>query len=656
MKSRSSQVVLVAGMGGDAHSVGLNILRRVLSRAGFQVVYLGTQNKVADIQQASLEAHAVLLSNMDGHAVHYLHGVEQLNPPGGSALWYLGGNPSTQLAHDRPRLESLGFHQIFGGYVGPDAVVAQLDRDLGCGESLDGPRYIEQGSSRWSLQRLRSRLDRPVDTDFLDQRDEVLDSWSTGGGARALRANAERLASVPLLAQRQTDAQARGQLLMHPRCGVGTVSAQGRVFSTLHRAGADVLSFQIDSLTRNNLYEAVDLALNQPDEPSSGQGSLNGFPAVNHGVEAVFQLVATAGGVPMQVRHSTRDPRLLAEISFAGGVSSFEGGAICYNLPYYRDYDPAQAMHVWRYVDLLTAHYQREFGLPLDREFFGTLTAALVPPCIAISSCILEALMAADAGVTSVSLGYAEQGNRAQDVAAIRAMRTLAQRYLARFGHAEVRIATVYHQYMCAFPKDPMLARELLVGSAQTAVLAGATRMMLKTHVEATRIPSAEENAESLRMMRGALERGALPHLDERQVDLEYRLILAEAGAILEAALTRAQGDVHRAVVEAISDGTLDIPFSPSVWNAGQALTIRDGAGAVRFADPGAIPLPADVLKIHAAKVGERVARDARGIDELIAEDIVSVTEGRIAGWPLDAAADDFASRPRGTDVRAVSP
>lgn len=64
--------LVLAGVGGDAHSVGLTILRRALERAGHSVDDLGTQNEVGDICEAARAADAVLVSNMDGHAAFYL--------------------------------------------------------------------------------------------------------------------------------------------------------------------------------------------------------------------------------------------------------------------------------------------------------------------------------------------------------------------------------------------------------------------------------------------------------------------------------------------------------------------------------------------------------------------------------------------------------
>ena len=60
---------------------------------------------------------------------------------------------------------------------------------------------------------------------------------------------------------------------------------------------------------------------------------LNGFPAVNHGVSGCRESRGSVN-VPVQVRHGTPDARLLTEIAYAGGFTSYEGGGISYNLPY----------------------------------------------------------------------------------------------------------------------------------------------------------------------------------------------------------------------------------------------------------------------------------------------------------------------------------
>ena len=272
---------------------------------------------------------------------------------------------------------------------------------------------------------------------------------------------------------------------VQPRSGVPGEQDQLKLFQAFKRFGAGVLSFQVDSYTRNNNYAAAEDAIRESAQ--LGISTINGFPVVNHGVEAVRRL-SRAIGVPLQTRHSTRDPRLLAEISYGGGVTAYEGGAICYNIPYYKDYPVAEAIQRWRYVDRLTGLYAERYGQIIDREFFGTLTATLIPPCLAIGTGILESILAAEQGVKAVSIGWAEQGHRIQDIAAIRSVIPLAREVLSNLGFGDVAVSSVFHQYMAAFPSLEVKAEELIFESSVTAALSGATRIMNKTPVEAYKI------------------------------------------------------------------------------------------------------------------------------------------------------------------------
>jgi methylaspartate mutase epsilon subunit len=115
---------------------------------------------------------------------------------------------------------------------------------------------------------------------------------------------------------------------------------------------------------------------------------------VNHGV-AVCRQVNKAVQVPVQVRHGTPDARLLAEISIAGGFTSFEGGGISYNIPYAKNNPLEKTIRDWQYVDRLTGLYE-EAGVAINREPFGPLTGTLVPPCIAHAVSVIESLLAAE--------------------------------------------------------------------------------------------------------------------------------------------------------------------------------------------------------------------------------------------------------------------
>jgi methylaspartate mutase epsilon subunit len=472
---------------------------------------------------------------------------------------------------------------------------------------------------------------------FASSRREVLEQWKTGSGARGLASNAQFLLRQPSFSRIQAQTRmGQGQMLVQPRSGVALIGEQMKLFKNFKRAGVKVLSYQVDSLTRNNNYVGAEDGIRE--SRMSGTSTINGFPVVNHGVSGLRK-IAQQIHLPLQTRHSTRDPRLLAEISYAGGVTSFEGGAICYNIPYYKDYPLAESIRNWQYVDYLTGLYHRLFGVVLDREFFGTLTATLIPPCIAIVTNVLETLLAVRQGVRCVSLGYAEQGHRSQDIAAIRMLRELTSEILNNMGYKDVQVNTVFHQYMAAFPPCEHRADELIRNSAVTAARSGATRMIGKTPVEAFRIPTVTDNIMGIELINSGIATAADCYVDEARVAKECAVIRREVESIFESIVLCGHGDIAYGVAAGFQQGFIDIPFSPSVHNRGEVMTTRDVEGAVRFLSFGQLQLDRETRQFHEDKVSER--RRAEGVNSplqdpiLVERDVMQVACCRYDHWPL---------------------
>lgn len=642
MSLKTGHTILLGGIGGDSHSVGLTILHSALQANGYQVRYLGTQTKLEEFLQVAAFSNAVMLSSMDGHTRHYLRRFPELlrqfqvNGP----LWYLGGNLDIGdgIGYEA-RFREMGFHRVFVSFVDIKTVLRLLESDL---NDVDP---IPETPSLWDVTRNRSfHLPGQTSDDLLDHetfastRREVLEGWKTGYQARNLQENAEFLARQPQWCRIQAQVNAgRHGPLVQPRCGVALIEQQIELFQAFKHAGAHVLSYQVDSLTRNNNYAEAELAINE--SKATKISALNGFPVINHGVAGLRRIVSEVA-VPLQTRHSTRDPRLLAEISYAGGVSAFEGGAICYNIPYYKDYPLDESVRAWQYVDRLTGIYYERFGIALDREFFGTLTATLIPPSIAIAVNIIEAVLAIRQGVKRLSLGYAEQGNRIQDIAAIRMMKEMMEETVRRLGYKDVEISTVFHQYMAAFPPTVERAEELIYQSAVTMGLSGATRMMIKTPVEALKIPTLKDNVCAI----GLATRGLADHsqfsVDETLVAEECQLIRRETEAILESVLLCGHGSFAAGVVTAFRKGYLDIPFSPSVHNRNEVLTARDTSGAVRFLSCGNLQFDRELREFHEMKMAER--RRVEGVYSqqqnylLIEQDVLQIARNEYEHWPLN--------------------
>ncbi len=418
------------------------------------------------------------------------------------------------------------------------------------------------------------------------------------------------------------------RVLLQPRGGVPCLDDQIALLTHLESAGeADLLPTTIDSYTRDNAYEEAQTGLERSRE--TGEDELNGFPAVNHGVEGCRELVE-AVDAPVQVRHGTPDARLLAAVTLAGGFQSFEGGPITYNLPYTSKYDLAETIEYWQYVDRLCGAYTAR-GVTINREPFGPLTGTLVPPAIAIAICIIEGLLAATQGVKSVTLGYGQVGNIVQDVAAIRAMESLGEEYLPD----EVTVTSVFHQWMGGFPRNEARAQGVIGLGSVTAAVAQPDKIITKSPQEAQGVPTPEANAAGLRTTGQVLRMLAEQDIEITGVDREQDLIERSVRDLLEAVETLGNGDIARGTVRAFEAGALDVPFPPSDAAAGDVLPARDADGRVRLLKFGALALDDDIKRIHQARLDERATDEGREPSfRMVADDVSAISEGRLVGRP----------------------
>ena len=284
------------------------------------------------------------------------------------------------------------------------------------------------------------------DDEFYKVRNEILGTWETGAEVNLEEAIAyqKSLPAHKNFSAKLNDAKATGKTLVQPRAGVGLIENHIELLKHLQDEGeADLLPSTIDSYTRQNQYENCAEGIRREKEGMANGNDrpfLNGFPAVNHGVKGCRQVVE-ALNTPLQVRHGTPDARLLTEITYAGGFTSYEGGGISYNIPYAKSIPIEQTMRDWQYVDRLTGIYE-EAGVQINREPYGPLTGTLVPPCISHAVAIIEALAAAEQGVKNITVGYGQLGNLIQDVAAIRTLEELTEEYLIKYGYNDVNVTT----------------------------------------------------------------------------------------------------------------------------------------------------------------------------------------------------------------------
>jgi len=469
---------------------------------------------------------------------------------------------------------------------------------------------------------------------FLASRAEVLSQWPTGARVD-LDDAVEFHKSLPagkLFPLKLKEAKERGDTLIQPRAGVALVREHIDLLTYLQDNGeADLLPTTIDSYTRQNRYKEAEDGIEE--SVRQGKSMLNGFPAVNHGVDSCRSLIQNLS-IPLQIRHGTPDARLLTEITYAGGFTSYEGGGISYNIPYAKSVSLETTIRDWQYVDRLTGLYE-EMGVTINREPFGPLTGTLVPPCISHAVAVIESLLAAEQGVTNITVGYGQCGNLVQDVAAIRSLEELTESYLKEYGYNDVVVTTVLHQWMGGFPQDEAKAFGVISWGSAVGALAKATKIIVKTPHEAMGVPTMEANAQGLRCTKQLISMLSDQRLENPHVDEEKRIIMAETRCILDKCFVLGEGDIAKGAVAAFTTGVIDVPFAPSRYNAGKMLPARDNDGAIRIFTPGGLPFSKELLDFHAEKIAQRAKVEKRVASfQMVIDDVYAIGKGRLVGRP----------------------
>ena len=255
--------------------------------------------------------------------------------------------------------------------------------------------------------------------------------------------------------------------------------------------------------------------------------------------------------------------RLLTEITYAGGFTSYEGGGISYNIPYAKNVPMERTIEDWQYIDRLTGIYE-EAGIAINREPYGPLTGTLVPPFVSHAVAIIEALLAAEQGVKNITVGYGQCGNLVQDVAALQTLQDLTDEYLRRQGYGDVTVTTVLHQWMGGFPQDEAKAFAVISWGSVVAALSHATKVIVKTPHEAMGVPTKEANAEGIRCTKQIINMLGDQSLDVNSLVDEKHIISEETRCVVDKCFELGEGDIALGAIRAVQAGVLDIPWAPS--------------------------------------------------------------------------------------------
>ncbi len=482
------------------------------------------------------------------------------------------------------------------------------------------------------MQEIRNK--KLKDDEFYKIREEVLQQWPTGKDVDLEEAIEfqKKLPEHKIFSHKLTKAKNSKDTLIQPRAGVPLVTDQIKLLTYLQNEGeADLLPTTIDSYTRQNRYQEAQNGIEESIRNSKSM--LNGFPAVNQGVNSCRQIIESLD-TPIQIRHGTPDARLLTEICYAGGFTSYEGGGISYNIPYAKNVSIEKTIFDWQYVDRLTGIYE-EAGVPINREPYGPLTGTLVPPFVSHAVAIIESLLAAEQGVKNITVGYGQCGNLVQDVAAIQTLQSLTEEYLRRYGYGDVEVTTVLHQWMGGFPQDEAKAFSVIAWGSVAAALSHATKVIVKTPHEAIGVPTKEANAEGLRATRQIINMLHDQILNTEDVVDEKIIIAAETRCVLNKCFELGEGDIALGAIRGIQAGVIDIPFAPSRYNAGKMLPARDNEGAIRIFNMGNLPFTAELKEFHQRKMAERAKYEKRDATfQMVIDDVYAISKGRLVGRP----------------------
>ncbi len=363
------------------------------------------------------------------------------------------------------------------------------------------------------------------------------------------------------------------RLVVQARMGFTSIDAMRDALTRVREANCTAVgTVTLDSFTRVGNYTAAERAVDLRQE-------LNGFPIVAHGSHKTADMLRglVEAEFPVQVRHGSPKPELIFRTMAGAGLTCSEGGPVSYTLPYGRE-PLASAVHHWTAGCIELASRP---GVHIE-TFGGCMLGQLCPPSVLVAISLLEAMYFREQGIRSLSLSYAQQTNRQQDLEALQALVRLADHYLS-----DCDWHIVLYTFMGLFPRTTVGVQKITQSSVALALFGGAERLIVKTEAEAHRIPTVNENIE-------ALEYAHAYANELRKEDLPdgsgYNRTLSEAGKIVGAVL-KLDGEVGRALVEAFNRGLLDVPFCLHPDNHGAAKAWIDEFGRVDWLNVGRVPI-----------------------------------------------------------------
>jgi methylaspartate mutase epsilon subunit len=387
-----------------------------------------------------------------------------------------------------------------------------------------------------------------------------------------------------------TRAQRAGRLVVQPRMGMSSPRTMRAGLLATKRANATTVgTITLDSYTRMGDHDRARAAV-------AAGAELNGYPIVAHDVAITRGVLDGVAGLdfPVQIRHGSPCPQDIIGALIGAGLHATEGGPVSYCLPYSRAPLDASIRSWVRSCELLAGLAQTGVQPHLE-TFGGCMMGQLCPPSLLVAMSVLECLFFRQHGLRSVSLSYAQQTHPEQDAEAVLALRRLAAEWLP-----DVDSHVVLYAYMGVYPRTNGGATRLLADAARLAVRTGAARLIVKTIVEAYRIPSIADNVDALETAAAAAEecgpatRGTgdtgIGDTGIGDTGIGDTGIYAEASALIEA-VVNLRADIGRALADAFRSGYLDVPYCLHPDNAGRTRSYIDATGRLQWSGIGSLPI-----------------------------------------------------------------
>jgi methylaspartate mutase epsilon subunit len=381
-----------------------------------------------------------------------------------------------------------------------------------------------------------------------------------------------------------TRAHQAGRLVVQPRMGMSSPGTMRAGLLATKRASATTVgTITLDSYTRMGDHDRARAAV-------AAGAELNGYPIVAHDVAITRGVLDGVAGLdfPVQIRHGSPGPQDIIGALIGAGLHATEGGPVSYCLPYSRAPLDASIRSWVRSCELLAGLAQTGVQPHLE-TFGGCMMGQLCPPGLLVAMSVLECLFFRRHGLRSVSLSYAQQTHPEQDAEAVLALRRLAAEWLP-----DVDSHVVLYAYMGVYPRTNGGATRLLADAARLAVRTGAARLIVKTTVEAYRIPSIADNVDALETAAAAAEECRRGADDTGTHDTGTGTgdtgIYAEASALIDA-VVNLRADIGRALADAFRSGYLDVPYCLHPDNAGRTRSYIDATGRLQWSGIGSLPI-----------------------------------------------------------------